>query len=637
MYRVTILSLMILCLSSAEAQDTLVTDVLVIGGGTGGTAAGITAARLGAQTIIAESGPWLGGMLSSAGVSATDGNDKLPSGIWQEFRLALEKAYGGKENLATGWVSNTAFEPHVADSIFRSWAVREKNLTLRFGLQLSDVVREGNTVRGAIFKDRLSGEKIFILASQTIDATEQGDALALGKIPYDLGMEDGNMTGESVGVKETNNIVQDLTWVAILKDYGTGIDRTIPVPPGYDPSAFDGSCTDYYFDSSRKKPTNSAEQMLEYGRLPHKKFLLNWPIRGNDTYLNTVEMTPELRDKALDSAKRNTLRFIYFIQHELTFSHLGLADDEFPTSDKLALIPYFRESRRMKGEVRLTMPDIADPFDRPTPLYRTGIAVGDYPIDHHHKKNPLAPQHLDFYPIPSFSLPLGCLIPKGVNGLIAADKNISVSNVTNGTTRLQPVVLLAGQAAGSLAALSIKNRKQASEIPVRAVQEALLAQKAYLLPYLDVPPGNPYFNSIQKVGTTGILRGRGVPYKWENQTWFDPDSLADPKILSLNWKELADIQPFPNDHTVRIKDLIPALRITAKAFRKNNPRLSQGFPTDSNKKASTWVFREMSNWGLAEKDPDRPLTRAEVAVILDRCINIFQLIQVDHLGHLLSE
>ncbi|MBD4068681.1 FAD-dependent oxidoreductase, partial [Xanthomonas citri pv. citri] len=70
----------------AQHHQFLKTQVLVIGGGVGGTAAGIQSARSGVQTMIVEETPWLGGMLSSAGVSATDGNHELYSGIWQEFR-----------------------------------------------------------------------------------------------------------------------------------------------------------------------------------------------------------------------------------------------------------------------------------------------------------------------------------------------------------------------------------------------------------------------------------------------------------------------------------------------------------------------------------------------------------------------
>ena len=85
----------------------------------------------------------------------------------------------------------------------------------------------------------------------------------------------------------------------------------------------------------------------------------------------------------------------------------------------------------------------------------SSIAVGDYPLDHHRKKNPVLKQ-IDFPSIPSYSVPFGSIIPEKINGLIVAEKSISVSNVANGTTRLQPVVLQIGQAAGAAAVLSIE-------------------------------------------------------------------------------------------------------------------------------------------------------------------------------------
>mgnify|MGYP003542465038 FL=1 len=103
------------------------TQVLVIGGGVGGTAAAIQSARMGVKTILIEPTIMLGGMLTAAGVSCTDGNDQLPSGMWEEFRQALYKHYG-RSKLNTGWVSNTNFEPSVADSIFKAWTEKEKNL-----------------------------------------------------------------------------------------------------------------------------------------------------------------------------------------------------------------------------------------------------------------------------------------------------------------------------------------------------------------------------------------------------------------------------------------------------------------------------------------------------------------------------
>ena len=75
--------------------------MLVVGGGASGTAAGIQSARMGVNTMIVEQTPWLGGMLTSAGVSCIDGNYKLRSGIFGEFTDSLAVRYGGYEALKT--------------------------------------------------------------------------------------------------------------------------------------------------------------------------------------------------------------------------------------------------------------------------------------------------------------------------------------------------------------------------------------------------------------------------------------------------------------------------------------------------------------------------------------------------------
>lgn len=69
-------------------------DVVVVGGGAGGMSAGIQSARSGASVLIVEETPWLGGMLTSAGVSAFDGNYRLRGGLFGEFCDSLAGRYG---------------------------------------------------------------------------------------------------------------------------------------------------------------------------------------------------------------------------------------------------------------------------------------------------------------------------------------------------------------------------------------------------------------------------------------------------------------------------------------------------------------------------------------------------------------
>jgi hypothetical protein len=623
----------LLLVIETQAQTTYKTDVLVIGASASGIAAGIQSARMGVNTIITEPTTWLGGMITAAGVSAFDGNHSLPSGLFGEFREALHKVYGGPSKVSTGWVSNTLFEPHVGDSIFKSMVLQTKGLTVKYQFKFLRVLKNNDTITGAVFVDEPTNQHITIYARQVIDATELGDVLANAGVPYSLGMEASAATGEDVHVSETNDIVQDITYVAILKDYGVGVDKTIAKPKNYDPSEFDGACTDYYFNTANPKPNVDAIKMLNYGKLPNQKYMINWPNRGNDIYLNVVEMDEANRQSELVKAKEQTLRFIYFIQHQLGFKNLGLADDEFPTPDKLPLIPYHRESRRVKGLVRFDVRHIAKPFDAPSPLYRTGIAVGDYPIDHHHKKNIKAPQHLDFYPVPSFNIPLGSLIPQHLSGLIIAEKSISVSNVVNGTTRLQAIALLIGQAAGTLAALSVQQNLDAQEISVRKVQLGLLNSNAYIMPYYDVSLSHNHFIAAQKIGATGILKGEGVPFSWANRTLFHPDSLVNRLALI---KDLADFYMLPSANKTHLT-LLEAIDIIIEIAKKNNLQLKQSTWNFNNKKMlSDQIQNAWKQWKFGSFKTDMALTRIQFAQLFDATINPFELQQIDHNGEIKS-
>ena len=591
------------------------TEVLVIGGTASGICAGLQSARLGVKTIIAESTPWLGGMLTAAGVSAFDGNHNMPSGIFGEFRTRLYQHYGGSNKVSTGWVSNTLFEPHIGDSIFKAMAKNEKHLQILCQYELLKVNKEGNTISGVLFYDNQDQKNILIKAKRYIDATELGDVLSAAKIPYDLGMESNDVTKEQVNKNGANDIVQDITFVAVLKDYGSPqplIDR----PKKYDSLEFDASNLSFYKDSTRTKPPVDAIKMLNYGKLPGNKYMLNWPIYGNDIYLNVVEKTPTERAALLEIAKQQTLRFVYFIQKDLGFKNLALADDEFKTKDKLAYYPYYRESRRVKGLSRMVVQHIATPFETEKPLYRTGIAVGDYPIDHHHKKNPSAPQHLDFFSVPSFNIPISCLIPENQDNIIIAEKSISVSNIVNGTTRLQPCVMQIGQAAGLLAAQSVKENLAPKKLSIRKIQNILLEANGYIMPYVDVKQSSPYFKAVQRIGATGLIKGVGVPNGWANTTYFYPDKTVSFAEFAEIWKMKFDYPVKIIEHEMTIEDAINFATIL------------------SGKKMNDLLPSFKAQWNilnLTDFDLKRSIKRVELAAILNE-YDVFNQFNVDIFG-----
>ncbi|WP_211999981.1 FAD-dependent oxidoreductase [Chitinophaga sp. HK235] len=541
---------------SLSAQQ-LQTDLLIIGGGASGTTAGIQAARMGINTTILEETTWLGGMLTSAGVSAIDGNNALPSGLWGEFREQLHQHYGGPKAVATGWVSNTLFEPSVGNNILQAMAAKENNLHIHFNTRWTGVSKQNGKWRVSFIRNNQPGT---IEAKILIDATELGDIMAATRTPYSTGMDSRLQTGEAVAPLKANNYIQVLTYVVTLKDYGKNADKTIPRPAGYQPDIFRCCCagSDPYGSNNGKM---NCDFMMQYGKLPNNKYMINWPGCGNDYPLNVIEMNREARTEALKKAKLHTLRYLYYLQTELGYKNLGIADDEYPTDDKLPMIPYYREARRLKGITTLTFNHVAKPFDQPEAYYRTGIAVGDYPIDHHQEKDPAVPK-IDFSKakVPSYNIPLGSLIPAQTEDLIVAEKSISVTNIVNGATRLQPVVLQLGQAAGALAAIALQQQLPPRKVAVRSVQQALLKAGVYLMPYIDVTKENPHFNAIQRIGTTGILRGFGVPYTWANQTWFYPQRPVSEYEFTQG---LLTYYPAARRLTPTGQDLTPAFMVQA--------------------------------------------------------------------------
>lgn len=586
-------------------------DVVIVGGGTSGTVAGLQSARLGARTLLVEEFDWLGGMLTSAGVSATDGNYALRGGIWDEFRSELERHYGGPEALRTGWVSNILFEPSVGDSLFKRMAAREPNLEVRYRTTAAGFDRRDGVWHLEI---ECGGKRERIAARVLIDATELGDVARELDVPYDVGMDATSETGEKEALEAPNDIVQDLTYVAVLKDYGR--DVTIPRPEGYDPALFACCCINPLCVSP-KEPDRMwpREKMITYGKLPGGKYMINWPIEGNDYYVNMIDMDAAERAEAVRRAKNHTLCFVHFLQTELGFRTLGLADDEFPTGDRLPFYPYHRESRRIHGLVRFTLNDITDPYANT--LYRTAIGVGDYPIDQHHTRYPewSSLPNLYFHPVPSYGVPLGVMLPASQPGLIVAEKSISVTNLVNGSTRLQPVVLQIGQAAGALAALAAADGCEPSEVPVRRVQEVILDDGGYLLPYLDMPSTDPRFKAMQRIGVTGILRGRGANVGWSNQTWFDAG------------KHVSEAELRCGLHAV-----YPAVAESADPAAVNGTRLAAMLSEALGKDTAAAVHEKAAGL-LADYDAARPLTRIECAQIIDALADPFHSVGIDIYGN----
>ena len=594
-----------------SCDDSSEYDIIIVGGGAGGTSAAVESSRNGVKTLLIEETNWLGGMLTSAGVSAVDGNYKLPSGFWGEFKDSLVSHYGSLDALKTGWVSNVLFEPRVGNEILKAIASKEKNLKILYSSKVNSVVQtEGD------YNFNVNSSKGNFSSKVLIDATELGDILPMLDEDYDIGMDNKLMYGEDIAPDEKNDIIQDLTYVMILKNFGESIK--IEKPINYDPSEFYCSTSSINCPES-DKALWSPDQMMNYGKLPNDKIMINWPIYGNDYYSNLLEMNEDQRKVVFKKAKEKSMRYLYYIQNELGFDNYSISDEEYDTKDNFPLIPYYREARRIRGVTTFSLNYIKKPYDQINPLYRTGVLVGDYPVDHHHDAHPnkkSLPQ-LSFYPIPSYTLPIGSIISKKNPNFLVAEKSISVSNLVNGTTRLQPIVLQIGQIAGLIASEAVNKNINTQQIDIRTIQSKFLDSGGYIQPFLDVEKNHTFFKAYQRIGSTGILRGTGLNVGWSNQTWFYPEKDIEFNLLKSDLADYYDLDEFPLSD-LKINSVFKWISLISNPKIKNYEQ--------------AWV-----DLGLSNFDKNRIMKRGEFAIIVDYFLNPFKSFKVDFEGQLIHD
>lgn len=507
-----------------ESRVSVETSVLVVGGGVSGVSSALQAARMGEKVIIVEESSWLGGTLTTAGVSEINGNNKLTSGIWGELVDKLAEHYGSKEAMMTGWGATMQFEPSIGKNIIEQFILEEPNITVYKGYWIEDVIKVGNSLDRVIFKN---DENVWleVKAKQFIEATEYGDLLAKSGESYSIGLESKDETGEADAPKEAFHFIQDLTYIALVNDLGNGKDNLISEPDNYNASLFNCVCLEVCKDSKEALSRIDCQKMLEFGKLPNHKYLLNWSNNGNNYFSNILELSRKERLSELEKAKEHTLAWIYFLQKEAGLTQISL-ENEFGTKDKFALIPFLRESRRIKAEIILNLNDVLEPYKNELkPIYKAGIAVSDAPLDQvRSAKN--TPKDINYAKIPSFSIPLTSLMAEKTNNLIIAEKSISVTSLVNGSSNNSATRIGIGQAAGVLAVTSITEKTYPRKVNIRQIQQVLLDYGCWLMPFLDVRPDNEYFQEVQRVATSGLMRGEGKPAIIANETWFYPDSLA---------------------------------------------------------------------------------------------------------------
>lgn len=403
-----------------EAPVVATPEVLVVGGGLAGVAAAVTAARMGAETLLVERAGSLGGM-ATTGLVPPAFNRVLSEGIVAEFCRRLEQL-GGRAQM---W--NPEIMKHVLLEMMRESGAR----LMLYSLAVDAIVKD-NVIRGVIVRNKAGAQAI--LARMVIDCTGDGDVAAWAGAPFEIG-------------RGRDDETQTQTLVFLLGNVDTA------------------------------KVVAAREEIPDLAREARRNRELRTPfaagaaiqpvIVGEHGVVNVNSINvPEVSGLKIEDltyahaeCQREALELVDFYR-----KHVPGCEDCYllSTAEFLGV----RETRRIVGEYVLTGEEVLAGAQFPD-----GIARGFYAIDIHSPDG--TGDAAGAHPSVPYEIPYRCLVPRAVDNLLVAGRCISADHVAHGSLRVMGTTMPLGEAAGCAAALCVFQRQTPRELSGQRVREML--------------------------------------------------------------------------------------------------------------------------------------------------------------------
>lgn len=499
-------------------------DVIVYGATSAGISSAVESSRMGKSVLIVEPSNRIGG-LTTGGLGATDiGNKIAIGGISREFYERIAQKYASPEAwkwqkkekpVKTKWT----FEPKVASEVYQDM-ILEHEILVVFNERLDlngGVIRKGEKIQSIVME---SGKKFS--AKVFIDATYEGDLMALAGISYTVGRESNAQYGETLNGVQTKlaHYHQFPDGVDPYLEKGnpaSGLLPNVNRKPGEEGSA-DNKVQAYCFRMcltnvpENRIPFEKPEQYneLEYEllfrafeagykgpqfimtRMPNGKTDSNNKGPFSSDYIGKNYDYPEgdyetrkaiikeheIYQKGLVWTLANHPRIPQRVRDE--FSTWGLPKDEFVENGHWTPQLYIREARRMVSDFIMTEHHCTQ--DSITAIQ--SIGMGAYTMDSHHTQRYVTNEGFvknegdvevgGFTPYP---IGFGAIIPKkseSTNLLVPVC--LSASHMAFGSIRMEPVFMVLGQSAAVVACLSINHNIPVQDVNYKQLKELLLAK-----------------------------------------------------------------------------------------------------------------------------------------------------------------
>ena len=433
-------------------------DILVVGGGPAGIMAARAAAESGLKVMLIESRGYVGGNLTLGlpilGYLGRKGNqvvEGLPQMLIDRLRA---RGKASEHKPCKNHVSLTIIDSEEVKDVALEM-LEDVGVKILFYVFCSDVIKEGNDVKGVIIESKEGREAI--LAKTVIDCTGDGDVAFRAGVECHKGDADGGMQPPTLmfcmrGVQELRDAI-----VNRHEEFDMDVMPTEQFKSG-----------PFIVVGFRKKIEEAREKGYS---IPVARTILITGLADDEIWVNMsrvcgVDSTnpTSYTDGEITARMQNDEIERYLRDFIPGFEHAW--------RDKVAAFMGIRESRVIKGKYVLTADDILS-----CRKFEDAVGVASYPVDIHHSHGDDCTM---MWCPDCYDLPYRMLVPEKVENLLVAGRCASMTHEAMASARVMSTCMVMGEAAGRAAKIAVEEGVPVSKVNVEAVREDLRENGAYL-------------------------------------------------------------------------------------------------------------------------------------------------------------